>query len=77
MNNLICLKNKAILDDDEQQNLLSVLEKTFEDNIGVNYLEGGNLPRRSEILEIINLLLELVFPGYDEELHLFASSCIV
>lgn len=68
MNNLICLKNKAILDDDEQQNLLSVLEKTFEDNIGVNYLEGGNLPRRSEILEIINLLLELVFPGYDEEL---------
>lgn len=68
MNSLICMKNKAIFEDDEQKLLLNQLEKTFEDNIGVNYLEGGNLPRRGEILEIINLLLELVFPGYDDEL---------
>lgn len=68
MNSLICMKNRAIFNDDEQQNLLNQLEKTFEDNIGVNYLEGGNLPRRTEILEIINILLEVVFPGYDEEL---------
>ncbi len=68
MNNFNCMKNKAILDDNEQQLLLNELEKTFEDNIGVNYLEGGNLPRRAEILNIINLLLEVVFPGYDEEL---------
>ncbi len=68
MNKINCMKNKAILNDAEQQILLNQLENTFEDNIGVNYLEGGNLPRRAEILEIINLLLELVFPGYDEEL---------
>ena len=68
MNNFNCMKNKAIFDDASQQELLDKLEKTFDDNIGVNYLEGGNLPRRAEILEIINLLLELVFPGYDEGL---------
>lgn len=68
MNNLTCMKNKAIFDDNEQQLLLNELEKTFEDNIGINYLEGGNLPRRAEILNIINLLMETVFPGYDEEL---------
>lgn len=62
------MKNKAILEEAEQQALLNRLENTFEDNIGVNYLEGGNLPRRSEILEIINILLEVVFPGYDDEL---------
>ena len=54
MNNFNCMKNKAILDDNEQQLLLNELEKTFEDNIGVNYLEGGNLPRRAEILNIMN-----------------------
>ena len=68
MNKSVCLKNRAVFDDDAQRELLDKLEKTFEDNIGINYLEGGNLPRRNEILELINLLLELVFPGYDEEL---------
>ena len=66
--NTLCKKKRAIFDDNEQNKLLDTLEKTFEDNIGVNYLEGGNLPRRSEILEMINLMLELVFPGYDDEL---------
>ena len=68
MNNTLCRKNRAVLNDDEQNKLLDTLEITFEDNIGVNYLEGGNLPRRSEILDMINLMLELVFPGYDDEL---------
>lgn len=64
-----CLKNQLVFDDNERQSLLNELNETFVDNkIGVNYLEGGNLPRRQEILSIIEKLLEIVFPGYNDKL---------
>lgn len=38
--------------------------KTYEDGRGVNHIDGHNLPRESEILSIVNDLLDVVFPGY-------------
>lgn len=38
---------------------------TYADGIGVNPIEGDNLPRRSEVIEVTEKLLELIFPGFD------------
>ena len=40
---------------------------SFQDGIAVNHNEGHNLPRESEILEILNQILELIFPGFAEK----------
>ncbi len=72
MEKINCLKNTPVLNDDERLELLAKLNQTFDgEKIGVNTLEGGNLPRRGEILTIINKLLELVFPGYNDKLFSF------
>ena len=72
MEKINCLKNVPVFSDEERAEVLNNLNRTFEDKkIGVNTLEGGNLPRRGEILEIINKLLEIVFPGYDDKLFSF------
>lgn len=39
--------------------------ETYKDGFAVNHLDGVNLPRRSEIVEITEKLLEVVFPGFD------------
>ena len=39
--------------------------ETFRDGFGVNHLDGVNLPRRAEIVEITEKLLEVIFPGFD------------
>ncbi len=72
MNKINCLKNTLVFSDEERQELLKNLNATIDDKkIGVNTLEGGNLPRRSEILDIITKLMEIVFPGYDDKLFSF------
>lgn len=37
---------------------------TYEDERGINHIEGFNLPRENEILDILRDLLELIFPGF-------------
>jgi serine O-acetyltransferase len=37
---------------------------TYQDSTGINHIEGFNLPRQQEILDIIDKLLEVVFPGF-------------
>lgn len=44
--------------------LTTRLCKSYEDNIAVNHNEHQNLPRESEILDNLNRILELVFPGF-------------
>lgn len=39
--------------------------ETYRDGFGVNHLDGVNLPRRAEIVEITEKLLEVIFPGFD------------
>ncbi|MEG2075414.1 MAG: serine O-acetyltransferase EpsC [Victivallaceae bacterium] len=47
--------------------LVKKIGATYEDNRGINHIDGLNLPRRQEIIEVINKLLEVVFPGFDHD----------
>ncbi|MBT3376902.1 MAG: serine acetyltransferase [Lentisphaerae bacterium] len=38
--------------------------ETYEDERGINHLDGSNMPEREEILGILNDILEILFPGY-------------
>ena len=38
--------------------------ETYADNVAVNHNERHNLPRESEILENLDRILELIFPGF-------------
>lgn len=53
-------------DDEFIGSLVKRILETYSDNVAVNHNEGRNLPRESEILDVLNQLLELVFPGFAE-----------
>ncbi len=38
--------------------------ETYKDSQGINHIEGFNLPSESEVLAILNDLIEIIFPGY-------------
>ncbi len=40
------------------------IEATCRDGFGVNPEDGDNLPRRTEVVEITERLLEVIFPGF-------------
>lgn len=44
--------------------LTSRICASYEDNIAVNHNERLNLPREAEILDNMNRILELIFPGF-------------
>ena len=48
----------------EIQELVSEIARTYEGDSGINFIDATNLPLRGEILEILDLLTELLFPGY-------------
>lgn len=52
------LTNKKI------ENLVSKIALTYEGDSGINFIDASNLPVRSKILDIIDLLFEVLFPGY-------------
>ena len=37
---------------------------TYEDQTGINHIEGGNMPQSEEVLDVLEMLLEVLFPGY-------------
>lgn len=37
---------------------------TYEDEQGINHLDGSNMPQRDEVLSILEDILEILFPGY-------------
>ncbi len=37
---------------------------TYEDERGVNHIDGVNMPQSDEIIRILELILETLFPGY-------------
>ena len=45
--------------------IAEALRGTYADGIGVNPDSGESFPRRSEVIEVTERLLELVFPGFD------------
>jgi serine O-acetyltransferase len=57
------MKRKKLTDKDIQD-LVSRLAQTYRDDSGINFIDASNLPVRSKILEILDLLFEVLFPGY-------------
>jgi len=46
------------------ENLVREIAKTYEGDTGINFIDVSNLPVRDKILQILDLLTEILFPGY-------------
>lgn len=46
------------------ENLVGRITQTYYGDSGINFIDASNLPMRDEILAILDLLFELLFPGY-------------
>jgi len=55
-------KNKLTSDRIEQ--LVSEISRTYQGDSGINFIDVSNLPARDTILEVLDLLIEVLFPGY-------------
>jgi len=52
------------LTNNKVENLVNEIARTYKDDSGINFIDASNLPVRGKILEILDLLTELLFPGY-------------
>jgi len=59
--NLPPIADKEFLD-----TLVDRISATYEDEQGINHIEGFNLPNKKEILNILDELLEIIFPGFSD-----------
>jgi serine O-acetyltransferase len=48
----------------EIQGLVGKIARTYKGDSGINFIDASNLPVRDKILQILELLTELLFPGY-------------
>jgi serine O-acetyltransferase len=55
---------KGELTDKKLGQLVDEIVRTYQADIGINFIDAMNLPVRDKILEILDLLFELLFPGY-------------
>ena len=55
-------KNK--LTPGKMERLINEITHTYKGDSGINFIDASNLPIRRKILEILDLLTELLFPGY-------------
>ena len=55
-------KNK--LTSRKMEKLISEITHTYKGDSGINFIDASNLPIRRKILEILDLLTEVLFPGY-------------
>jgi len=49
---------------DKLNELVEKISETYEDERGINHIEGFNLPNDAEVTEILHRIMEIVFPGY-------------
>jgi serine O-acetyltransferase len=52
------------LTDENIRRLVDEIEETYHGDTGINFIDASNLPLRGKILEILDLLFELLFPGH-------------
>lgn len=52
------LTNKKI------EKLVEKITRTYEGDSGINFIDASNLPVRDKILDILELIFEVIFPGY-------------
>jgi serine O-acetyltransferase len=55
-------KNK--LTSRKMEKLISEITHTYKGDSGINFIDVSNLPLRQKIFEILDLLTEVLFPGY-------------
>ncbi len=55
-------KNKLI--GKEIEKLVGKIADTYKGDMGINFIDATNLPVRDKILEVLELLTEILFPGY-------------
>lgn len=55
---------KSRLTGEKIENLVCELTRTYQDDSGINFIDASNLPGRDKILQILDLLIEVLFPGY-------------
>ena len=46
------------------ERLVAEINRTYMDDRGINFIDTANLPVRDKIIEILDLFMELLFPGY-------------
>ncbi len=44
--------------------LVDELTETYDGDFGINFIDAANLPVRGKIVEVLDLLFELLFPGH-------------
>jgi len=52
------------LTDKKIESLVEEIARTYEGDSGINFIDVSDLPVRDKIWEIIDLFMELLFPGY-------------
>ncbi len=45
------------------ERLVNRIIQTYEGDVGINFIDASDLPVRDKIVEILDLLMELIFPG--------------
>jgi len=55
---------KRKLTDKKIQNLVGKIAQTYRGDSGINFIDTSNLPVRGEIIQILDLLFEVIFPGH-------------
>ncbi len=55
---------KRKLTDKKIEDLVGQITQTYKGDSGINFIDTSNLPVRDKILEILDLLFEVLFPGY-------------
>ena len=46
------------------QRITEAICATYEDDRGINHLDGGSMPERDAIIDVLERILEILFPGY-------------
>ncbi|HNS19415.1 MAG TPA: serine O-acetyltransferase [Sedimentisphaerales bacterium] len=44
--------------------LVDEITETYDGDLGINFIDASNLPVRGKIIEVLDLLIELLFPGH-------------
>ncbi len=59
-----CSPENSNLTSEYLDDLVGKICATYQDTKGINHIEGHNLPRQQEILDVLAKLMEVVFPGF-------------
>ncbi len=57
------MRNDKFMNGDMEK-LVRQIVRTYQDDTGINFIDALNLPVRDKILDVLDLLTELLFPGY-------------